>query len=280
MSAIELRGDRVAGNNSILARADGSFFDFNGSVNYSNVQSLLKVHPELMSGNDGYKPPSQDYSSAHDSRAVTEVAQQMKARFTYRPLEQYLPLYDYNQIQSNVGNTYSGELAVFMWKPTLLGATRGSHYGIAQYRGDPRAKWMSIKGSDSKNVESMVFNENPIYTTFGIGDFLLLKSTGLNYMCFAGDGGAKNSPHKKYMECSVGNRTIRLIADNDSSGQETVNYLRSYGFKVKVFGWKQLGDLAEPKMDLRDLAKMIKSRGGNLSDLKELITQEIFYEYI
>ena len=277
MPVIELRGDRVAGNNSILARADGSFFDFNGSVNYRSHHSLLRAHPELSSGGGKYIPPNQDRSSTHNSRAVTKVAQQMKAQFKHRPLEQYLPFYNYDRIQSNVGIAYNGELAIFMWRPTLSYANRGSHYGIAQYRGDPRAKWMSVKGSDSKTVESIVTNNSAVFCTFGMGDFLILKSTGLNYMCFAGDGGAKNSPYVEFMKNQVGSRKIRLIADNDPSGQKTACYLRKYGFDVKVFDWNLLKK-AENKMDLRDLAWQLKNFGGDIDTLKNLITRGDLYE--
>lgn len=277
MSAIELRGDRVAGNNSILARSDGSFFDFNGSVNYPSVRSLLKVYPELEVGSGNYVPPNKSYTSNHNSKAVTKAAQEMKSQFNHKPLEQYLPFYDYERIQSNVGTAYNGELAVFMWKVTLFGSIRGSHYGIVQYRGDPRAKWMSIKGSDSKNFEYMISNDSPVYATFGMGDFLLLKSTGLNYMCFAGDGGAKNSPYIEVMKKKVSSREIRLIADNDPSGQKTAGYLRKYGFKVKVFDWGLLKK-AEKKMDLRDLAWQLKNFGGDINTLKNLITRGDLYE--
>ncbi len=276
MPAIELRGDRIAGNNSILARSDGSFYDFNGSINYPSVQSLLKDHPELGAGNGNYIPPNKGQTSSHNSRAVTKAAQTMKSQFKHKPLEQYLPFYDYERIQSNVGTANNGELAVFMWRPTLYGSSRGSHYGIAQYRGDPRAKWMSIKGSNSKNFEYMMLNDSYIYSTFGMGDFLLLKSTGLNYMCFAGDGAAKNSPYTELMKNKVGSREVRLIADNDPSGQKTAGYLRKYGLKVKVFDWN-LFKKAEKKMDLRDLAWQLKDLGGDIDTLTNLITRGNLY---
>ncbi len=277
MPVIELRGDRVTGNNSILARSDGSFYDFNGSINYPSVYSLLKVHPELKVGSGNYIPPHKDQTSSHSSRVVTKAAQIMKSQFKYKPLDQYLPFYDYERIQSNVGTAYNGELAVFMWRPTLYGSARGSHYGIAQYRGDPRAKWMSIKGSNSKNFEYMMLNDSYVYATFGMGDFLLLKSTGLNYMCFAGDGGAKNSPYIELMKKKVSSREIRLIADNDPSGQKTAGYLRKYGFKVKVFEWDFLKK-AEKKMDLRDLGWQLKNLGGDIDTLKNFITRGDLYE--
>jgi hypothetical protein len=136
---------------------------------------------------------------------------------------------------------------------------------------------MSVKGSDAKTVESFVTDNSPVYVTFGMGDFLILKSTGLNYMCFAGDGAAKNSPYVEYMKDSVGNKTIHLIADNDHSGRQTIKYLRKYGFTVEMFNWNRLGDLVKLKMDLRDLAGIIKSRGGNLDDLIELLTTKDMY---
>ena len=79
-------------------------------------------------------------------------------------------------------------------------------------------------------------------------------------MCFAGDGAAKNSLYVDYMESKVGNRSIRLIADNDFSGRQTAKYLRSYGFDVKIFDWGRLGDLVKIKMDLRDLAGIVNNR--------------------
>ena len=159
----------------------------------------------------------------------------------------------------------------------MHGSSTKGHYGIVQYRGDERAKWMSVTGSDSKTVESIVTDGSHVYCTFGMGDFLILKSTGLNFICFASDGAAKNSPYTEFMKSKVGDRTIRLIADNDFSGRQTAKYLKAYGFKVEVFDWQKLGDLAKVKMDLRDLAKVIKSRGGNLSDLIELITTGALY---
>jgi hypothetical protein len=123
----------------------------------------------------------------------------------------------------------------------------------------------------------MIIDDSPVYCTFGMGDFLILKSTRLNYMCFAGDGAAKNSPYAEYMRSQVGGRTIRLIADNDYSGRQTAKYLRKYGFTVESFAWSNLGVLEKPKMDLRDIAGIIRSRGGNLNDLKELLTTKDLY---
>jgi len=278
-TGLELRGNRVVGNNSIIAREDGSFFDFNGSLNYRDYKTLLQTHPELEVEGGSYSPPKESSSPTHNSREVTQKALRMKARFNQKALDVYLPLYDMNRIISNIGFTYDGELAVFMWKTTSSGAPPGAHYSICQYRGDERAKWMSLKGSDAKTVEAIVTDDSPVYVTFGMGDFLILKSTGLNYMCFAGDGAAKNSPYIDYMKSKVGQRTIHLIADNDFSGRKTAKYLRSYGFDVKMFDWGRLGDLVKLKMDLRDLAGIIRSRGGNLDDLTELLTTGELYVY-
>ena len=66
MPVIELRGDRVAGNNSIIARPDGSFFDFNGSINYKDPEDLLKAHSELIAGSGDYIPPNAGGLSKHD----------------------------------------------------------------------------------------------------------------------------------------------------------------------------------------------------------------------
>jgi len=277
--SLEIRGDRVVGNNSIIAREDGSFYDFNGSINYRNYKTLLQTHPELSVPGGTYSPPKESSSPTHNSREVTQKALRMKARFNQKALDVYLPIYDMSRIISNIGFTFDGELAVFMWRPTSSGAPPGSHYGICQYRGDERAKWMSVIGADAKTVEAFVTDESPVYVTFGMGDFLTLKSTGLNYMCFAGDGAAKNSTYADYMKSKVGNRPIRLIADNDFSGRKTAQYLRSYGFDVKMFDWGRLGDLVKLKMDLRDLAEIIKSRGGNLDDLTELLTTGELYVY-
>ena len=278
-TGLELRGNRVVSNNSIIAREDGSFFDFNGSVNYRDYKALLQTHPELEVEGGSYSPPKESSLPKHDYRAVTQKALRMKARFNQKALNTYLPLYDMSRIISNVGFTFDGGLAVFMWRTTTGGASSGAHYGICQYRGDERAKWMSLKGSDAKTVESIVTDDSPVYITFGMGDFLILKSTGLNYMCFAGDGAARNSPYADYMKSKVGSRIIRLIADNDFSGRKTAQYLRSYGFDVKMFDWGRLGDLVKLKMDLRDLAGIIKSRGGNLDDLTELLTTGELYVY-
>ena len=201
----------------------------------------------------------------------------MKARYDKKVLDHYLPLYDIDRIISNVGITFDGNLGVFMWRTTMNGAPPGAHYGICQYRGDPRAKWMSIKGSDAKTVEAMATDDSHIYVTFGMGDFLILKSTGLNYMCFAGDGAAKNSPYVEYMQKNIDNRVIRLIADNDHSGRQTARYLRRYGFTVEMIDWNKFGSLSKPKMDLRDITGVIASRGGNLNDLKELLETKEMY---
>ena len=260
---VEINGDRVAGDNSILARGDGSFFDFNGSINYLNVEELLEAHPTLGTGSGKYTPPAHlGTNPTHDTTAVSKAAQALIAAFKPHVLKAYLPFYDYEKIRSNVGTTYDNNLAVAMWRPTNGGSKPGTHIGLCQYRGTA-VKWMSIKGSDSKCCEAQVFNNGYVYSSFGMGDFLLLKSTGLNYLCFGGDGAAKNSPYAEYMQKKIGSRTIRLIADNDESGRSTAGYLRSYGFKTEVFNWKKLGDLSTPKMDLRDLANIVKSRMWN-----------------
>ncbi len=276
MANIELNGDRVSLNKSILARSNGQFYDFNGSVNYSNVKELLEAHPYLEVGGKYEAPEDENSGNGHNYKSVSAEAAKLKSNFKLKSLSDYLPFGKLDLIQSNVGTTYQGELAVMMWRPTMNGAKAGEHYGMCQYRGHPKAKWMSVKGSDAQTVEARIFNDGPIYSTFGMGDFLLLKSMELNYLCFGGDGAVKNSTHTKYIKNKVGNRTIRVIADNDVSGRETASYLKSYGFTVETFQWKKLGELARPKMDLRDLGNIIKSEGGTLSDLKQLITGEIY----
>ena len=279
MSNVEIIGDRVAQNKSILARADKSFFDFNGSINYRTVKDLLAAYPEL-SATGTYKPPKDncDLGAGHNYKRVSVAAQRLKANFKIQSLADYLPFGKLDLIRSNVGTTRDGYLAVMMWRPTINGAKPGEHYGLCQYRGNDKAKWMSIKGSDSKCCESMIFNDGPVYVTFGMGDFLLLKSMNINYLCFGGDGAVRNSPHTQYIKSEVGTRTIRVIADNDVSGREAASYLKSYGFKVEVFDWKKLGELVKSKMDLRDLAFIIKSEGGELNDLKEFIIKDKHYE--
>ncbi len=268
--------NRIAGDTSIVAFADGAFFDHNGSILYSDINDLLSQRPDLgIPANNPYKPSGNANAPMHDSKAVTEAATVWKSNYKSDLFENYLPFADINRIMSNIGITKYNQLGVMMWRPTSGGSNRGNHYSFAQYRGDNG--WMSVKGTDAKTVESMTDGAGDIYCTFGAGDFLLLKSTGLNYLCFGGDGAAKNSPHIEFIKKKVAGRTVRLIADNDASGAKTKGYLEDMGLKVEVFDWRQLGALAKPKMDLRDISWMIYNNGGDLPDLTRFISKEADY---
>ena len=272
---VELAGNRVVGDQSVVAFDDGGFFDHNGSVNYKDVAALLEAKPELaVNSSEPYKPSKGVGVQSHDGKAVTEQATQWKEKLKLDYWEDYLPFADFDRIISNIGLTYKNQLAVMMWKPTNGGSNKGAHYSFAQYR--TADGWMSVKGTDGKTVESMAPHSNaPVYCTFGVGDFLLLKSTGLNYLCFGGDGAAKNSPHIEFIKNKVAGKTVRLIADNDPSGKKTIGYLQSMGLEVEVFDWDQLQEVKQ-KMDLRDIAWMVDSVGGGLSDFTNFI-KEAYY---
>ncbi len=274
---VDLAGNRLKYDNSIIAYDDGAFYDHNGSQYYPSLKALADARPELIRYSDRtYTPPEHSGTgNNHNARAVTVLVTEMKSRGILKDkIYKYLPFAVKDRLWGSVGTTNSNQIAVFMFTPSKHGAKRGEHYSFAQYRTDDG--WMSITGSDGKAVEANAPKDGPLYCTFGMGDFLLLKSTGLNYLCFGSDGSAKNSPHKQYITDTAAGRTIRLIADNDDSGKKTAAYLKEMGLNVVEYQWNQL-QANKPKMDLRDIGWMIKNKGGNMNDFIEYLEKDAYY---
>lgn len=275
-TTVNVSGSRVVGNESIVAFSDGGFYDHNGATYYKDVNALLKAEPSLgVESSKPYKSKGVIKKHAYTPAEVTKKARYFKGSLSLDTLDKYLPFYDYVRIAGNIGTTINGDLVVNWFRPTAGGSNPGDHYSLCQVRGTS-PKWRSIKGSDAKTVESMVFDDGPVYCVCGTGDFLILKSMGINYMAFAADGSSRNSHHKVFMINKVDNRHIRLIADNDASGKKVATYLMAYGFKVKIFNWSAI-KVAEKKMDLRDLAWKVKELGGDITTLKQLITNKDIY---
>ncbi len=270
---VDLRGNRLAYDNSVIAYDDGAFYDHNGSRYYSSIEALREERPELVRiGSEPYTPPKHSGTGTnHDFKAVTAEVVEMKGRgISKKTVLVYLPFADKEKLWGSIGTTKKGYLSAFFFTPSLHGAKRGEHYNFAQYR-TPDG-WMSVHGSDGKAVECMALHPGPVYCTFGMGDFLLLKSTGLNYLCFGGDGSAKNSPYSQYIVKKAQGRIIRLVADNDPSGGRTADYLRDMGLRVVTYDWKQM-KRAKEKMDLRDIAWMVKNMGGDMDDFTRYLEE-------
>ena len=267
---IEVSNGRVVGNQSIVAFDDGGFYDHNGSKHYKNVDALIAAHPSLaVEASKPYKASGKSTKSSQNAAEVTKKARYFKECLDMKALDAYLPFYDFSRIVGNIGSTPDGNLVVMWYRPTSGGATPGTQYSMVQVRGtDP--KWRTIRGSDAKTVECMVYDNGPVYCVCGTGDMLLLKSTGLNYLAFAADGAARNSLHREYIKAKVADREIRLIADNDESGSKVAEYLKDMGLKVRTFNWDAIKD-AKEKMDLRDLAYKIAGLGGDAKTIEELL---------
>ena len=263
---------------SIYSFSNGSFYDHSGSIHYKNITHLLAERPELAV--EGIFKPEYRPSSKQDFKKVTFISQLFKQQFQFTSLDDYLPFYNYERIRSNVGTTDDGNLTIMMWRPTLHGARRGEHYGACQFRGG-EAKWTYLKGCDSKCVEGMTFNSNPIYVVFGAGDFVLLKSLGINFLGFLSDGAIKNTPHEDYIKSKVGKRIVRIIADNDESGHSVIFSFLEMKFDVEVFNWSLFSDaIAKDKADLRDLAYFVKANNGDFDDLVNFVTNDKYYEKV
>ena len=263
--------NRVAGNDSIVAFDSGAYYDHNGGVTYSSTEELLKAHPKLgIESSEASNTTANTAKSVHNAKEVTKTAQYFKGMATIKTLDEYLPFYDRAKIIGNVGATKDGQLTVAWYRPVLGGANKGTHFSMLQVRGD-NPKWKMVKGSDSKTVEIATFNNDTVYCVCGTGDFLVLKSTGLNYMAFASDTGAKNSHHRKYIQEKIGNRKVKLIADLDSSGFKVKSYLEAYDISVELFNWSKI-NIAKKGADLRDIAAKVKESGGDINTLKDIIT--------
>ena len=263
---------------SIYSFANGSFYDHSGSIHYKNIAHLLAERPELAV--EGVFKPEYRQSSKQDLKKVTYISQLFKQQFQELSLSSYLPFYDLERISSNVGTTDDGNLTIMMWRPTLHGARRGEHYGACQFRGG-EAKWTYLKGCDSKCVEGITFNSEPIYVVFGAGDFILLKSLGVNFLGFFSDGAIKNTPHEEYIKNKIGKRIVRIIADNDDSGQNVISSFSEMKFQVEVFNWSLFNSaISKEKADLRDLGHFVKNNSGGIDDLTSFITNNKYYEKV
>jgi predicted phosphodiesterase len=255
---------------SLKAYSDGSFYDFGrGGKYYPDKKSLESKRPDLKD----YSPTqvANNISSLQERRK--SVTQQFQEARLLSPLarhlaHEYVPFFNFDKCQSNIGVIH-GKLAVAFWTPTIYGAARGTHYSFAQYRADiENAKWMSVPGSDSKSFEIRVLNHRPVFAVFGMGDFLVIKSTSLNFIAFGGDGSIKNNHYAEIIKTKIGKRLILVIGDNDDSGQSTIDGFLKLRLNAKLFKWPKSTPL---KADLRDLSTLIQQQGGDIDDLEQYL---------
>lgn len=258
---------------SLKSYPDGSFFDFGrGGLYYKDRNELEKSRPDLKN----YTPKEATDNTASQSQRRKQVTQQFtqakeKSDLAEHLANAYVPFFDIDKCLSNIG-VYDNKLAVSLWTPTKGGASRGTHYSFAQYRADTEyAKWMSLKGSDSKSFEARIVNENTVYGVFGMGDFLVMKSTNLNFIAFGGDGSIKNNHYAELIKSKIGNRLVVVIGDNDKSGQSTLEGFIQLKLNAVLFPWPPS---APEKVDVRDIANVIKEQDGDIYDLESYLTSK------
>ncbi len=253
---------------SIKAFPDGSFYDFGrGGIYYENNDALEKARPDLKDYIPSITMSSHTSSLGGRYKLVTKQVREVKTdpSAAAKLANNYIPFYDALICRSNIG-VKNGKLAVFIWTPTANGAPIGSNYSLGQWRLDaPNAKWMSFEGTDSKSFEARVKNDNVVIATFGMGDFLQMKSTHLNFIAFAGDSSIKNNHYADLIKSKIGKRLVMVIGDNDDSGQKTLAGFKALGLNAILFKWSPS---APAKADVRDIANVIKAQGGTIHDLE------------
>jgi len=259
---------------SLKAYPDGSFYDFGrGGQYYPDKESLESKRPDLKD----YIPAQvvNNISSLQERRkSVTQRFQEARllSSLAKHLAYEYVPFFNFDKCQSNIGVIH-GKLAIAFWTPTTYGAVRGVHYSFAQYRADVEdAKWMSVPGSDSKSFELRVVNYKPVFAVFGMGDFLVIKSTSLNFIAFGGDSSIKNNHYEEIIKNKISKRVVIVIGDNDDSGQDTINGFKKLRINAKLFKWS---DETPLKADLRDLAKLIQDQNGDIDDLEQYLYSKV-----
>ncbi len=258
----------ISNDKSIKAFNGGSFYDFGrGGIYYKDSVALKRARPDLKDYIPSISMSANTASLIERNKQVTQQVKEAKENpaAAAKLASDYVPFFDISICSSNIG-VKSGKLAIFMWSPTAHGATRGVHYSLGQWRLDaPNSKWMSFEGTDSKSFEARVTNGNVVFATFGMGDFLQMKSTHLNFIAFAGDSSIKNNHYAELIKSKIGNCLVLVIGDNDVSGQKTIAGFQALGLNAVLFKWSPS---APAKADVRDIAKVIKAQGGTIHDLE------------
>lgn len=282
---IELKGDRVANDVSIIAHANGSFYDFNGSQYYVNVLALLDAKPYL-AANGVYEPPEADKGVAKEKSVglLEEVAGWSYGRaFLDLKLIEYIPFSNTNiqTLRNTTALARNGELAV-IFRDKNKREIEAVHY---RTKVADRYEWRVLKGSDAFAYEALPAGQDGfIYAVFGAGDYLTAKILGLRYLAFGSDIAiSKNSSKIESFKSTInagGKRPtkIRLIFDNDDSGRKTIESFAEKGFEVYPFEWSTaFPNLDTKKWDLRDIGNHFKKLGFDSEDVYDFVTDSRFY---
>ena len=238
-------------DNSIVRYPDGSYYDFGrGGCYYQDTNELLLNRPDVDPDKIGM---AKSKGGDHNTQEVTKAFQKAKenSALAYSLASDYIPFFDYEKCGFNIG-VKNNKLAVGFY------ASDSSGFNFVQYRANTRrAKWMSFKGSTSKGYEKRINGDGDVYITFGMGDFLTLKSTSLNYVCFGGDNAVKNNPYAKEISSAIGDRRVIVFQDNDPSGEVTVDNVkemleRDVHYVVHPEEFKAKGDIRDLAFEFDD----------------------------
>lgn len=282
---IALKGDRVANDVSIIAHANGSFYDFNGSQFYRDISQLLEAKPHL-AVNGEYTPPKVDQESCKE-KGEGLIDEVKSWSFTIgeldRKLIQYIPFAKGNlqTLRNATALARNGELAV-KFRDKDKREIEAVHY---RTKIADRYEWRVLKGSDAFAYEALPAGEDGfVYAVFGAGDFLTAKILGLRYLAFGSDIAiSKNSSKIESFKSTInagGKRPtkIRLIFDNDDSGRRTIESFAEKGFDVYPFTWSAaFPNLDTKKWDLRDIGNHFEKLGFSAEDVYEFVTDSRFY---
>ena len=262
---------RVEGDTSIIARPDGSFYNFNGGENYEDVASLIAARPEL-SVNGCYAAPQ---GSQKKKEITTTLPDSIKAWLPKKELlmpllQDYIPFVKPNfcYISNVVRVAGNGELGIIFKDPDNKKTVVSAHYRYRDFKTNKRS-WRMLSGSSGFAFAAIPAGDDGyVYATFGSGDYLVCRVLGLRYLCFGSDTSvSKKSPYTQSIGRIIGagcrrKPIIRVIADNDESGQKVIPRLKSMGFRVQSFNWAgAFAGVDTAKWDLRDIAKHFEDAG-------------------
>ncbi len=227
---------------SLKGYPDGSFYDFGSKQQYfKDIHALKAVYPNIDESLIG-----KTMSSGNSPKTIQEFVDSKFRPGIELVASKYVPFFDISKCMVNVGIQH-GKLAVGFWSTSVK-------YGFAQWRnGSAGNKWISFKGANSKLFESRISNDKPVYISFGMGDFLTLKSTSLNFICFGPDSAIKNNPHEAEIKKIIGDRDVIVFPDNDESGKKVITALRDVIGKPILVA--QHLPSVPASFDLRDFAK-------------------------
>ena len=245
---------------------DQSYYRYSTSEVFRNDEQLLSKYPEVEPILDQIKANGIRKSNAqYKDINISSYNLNEPTEDTIQFLDKYIPLFNYEKVKDIIYSTQSNEPVV------ALGSLIQKRIG---------KKWINLLGTSSKGlIYNLSSTSKYVFISFGIGEAIILKQQGLNYISFGSDSGwQNNSKFNEIISKIPSNKEIVILQDNDTDIKDKlVNPLYTHilsinnSLTVKYFEHEPT---AKRGTDLRDILNQLVSTGSikNNTSINYLLT--------